>query len=626
MKNIIVELPGLARQAISEAVETAHSPRPRQPLPKPADIAAAFGGVDELEALAERGEGAEAGAILARSGAVAAQGLAETARDAAFVNADVYADTSAGLAGTSVSEQFQVVAGDEVIRYLHEAGPVATEVARYPSAPAVPARAGRKSAAAQYLSRVPAVSLFRDAPQAVGLLERLADAGLFDDLAVALPAGGAYLLNDGVERAYSGAVGNFDATQGDSANRPDLDASGGMVFNGTSDFLSISRLAIDEDAFSISLTFRADSYPETLHVMVARGNPQGTSLYGWALLISNQHRVRFQYRNAANALFSTPWVTVRLGAEYTVTLVYEGGVGARMYLNGSLAAVLETTDVIKPASTARDIQIGAASGLTNRYDGLIRDVLIWDRALTDQECRDLPAVLRLDADVPVPMQPLDFHLDGVLDTSRSPLWLPASARPALRPLGGAPVFDANGVFLDDGRALDYNLPRGLQTFGVGFTFYPDWDFGTATAPVSTPRFIELISPTIGTPDQSPRAYVRFNSAAIYINFEGYSPNPFAFYGRLGWKAGDRVECYILSEPGNLSLFIKNYRAAEGVKVDVISVVPPADFLAQRIVCGSPAVGLTAKSSYSRVRIDIPPYQMPDPNSYFGRPFRTSRCL
>lgn len=58
---------------------------------------------------------------------------AETARDAAFVNADVYDDTTAGLAGTSDGDQFQVVDGDEIIRYENDGG-AAVEVARYPSA------------------------------------------------------------------------------------------------------------------------------------------------------------------------------------------------------------------------------------------------------------------------------------------------------------------------------------------------------------------------------------------------------------------------------------------------------------------------------------------------------------
>src|SRR5690554_557129 len=47
---------------------------------------------------------------------------AEAAADAAFVNADVYADTAAGLAATSAGEQFQVVEGAEVVRYRNESG------------------------------------------------------------------------------------------------------------------------------------------------------------------------------------------------------------------------------------------------------------------------------------------------------------------------------------------------------------------------------------------------------------------------------------------------------------------------------------------------------------------------
>jgi len=79
-------------------------------------------------------EDAQAAAEAAEAGAQTAQTAAETARDAAFVNADVYADTTAGLAGTTLGDQFQVVSGDEIIRYSHDSGPTATEVARYFSA------------------------------------------------------------------------------------------------------------------------------------------------------------------------------------------------------------------------------------------------------------------------------------------------------------------------------------------------------------------------------------------------------------------------------------------------------------------------------------------------------------
>lgn len=71
------------------------------------------------------------------SDAVAAKNAAEAARDAAFVNANVYASTSAGLAAVADGVQFQVVSGDEIIRYVRTNSTTATEVARYPAASAV---------------------------------------------------------------------------------------------------------------------------------------------------------------------------------------------------------------------------------------------------------------------------------------------------------------------------------------------------------------------------------------------------------------------------------------------------------------------------------------------------------
>ena len=67
----------------------------------------------------------------AETNAEAAQISAETARDAAFVNANVYADTATGLAATSIGDQFQVVINNELIRYRHDSGPIATELVRF---------------------------------------------------------------------------------------------------------------------------------------------------------------------------------------------------------------------------------------------------------------------------------------------------------------------------------------------------------------------------------------------------------------------------------------------------------------------------------------------------------------
>ena len=66
--------------------------------------------------------------------ATTARIAAESARDAAFVAADIYPTVASGLAGVALNEQFMVVYGDEIVRYKEQAGPVATEVARYPAA------------------------------------------------------------------------------------------------------------------------------------------------------------------------------------------------------------------------------------------------------------------------------------------------------------------------------------------------------------------------------------------------------------------------------------------------------------------------------------------------------------
>ena len=59
---------------------------------------------------------------------------AEAARDIAFTNANVYANTTDGLAATALNGQFTVISStDEAVRYREDSGPVATEVARFPT-------------------------------------------------------------------------------------------------------------------------------------------------------------------------------------------------------------------------------------------------------------------------------------------------------------------------------------------------------------------------------------------------------------------------------------------------------------------------------------------------------------
>lgn len=88
--------------------------------------------------------------VVAKDAALSAKTAAEAARDAAFVNAAVYASTAAGLAAVADGVQFQVVSGNEIVRYVRTNVSTATEVARYPAAAMVAVLfgiAGSKAAA-----------------------------------------------------------------------------------------------------------------------------------------------------------------------------------------------------------------------------------------------------------------------------------------------------------------------------------------------------------------------------------------------------------------------------------------------------------------------------------------------
>jgi lysophospholipase L1-like esterase len=92
--------------------------------------------VVRVETARDGAEDAQAAAEAAQASALTAEAQAEAARDAAFVNANVYASTAAGLAAVALGGQFLVVSADglTIMRYRHDAGPVATLVASYASA------------------------------------------------------------------------------------------------------------------------------------------------------------------------------------------------------------------------------------------------------------------------------------------------------------------------------------------------------------------------------------------------------------------------------------------------------------------------------------------------------------
>lgn len=81
-------------------------------------------------ALSVDAQAAQAAAESAQAAAELAETNAEAARDAANTSGRVFADTTAGIAGTTSGQTFSVFSGDYIIQYRNDAG-VATEVGRF---------------------------------------------------------------------------------------------------------------------------------------------------------------------------------------------------------------------------------------------------------------------------------------------------------------------------------------------------------------------------------------------------------------------------------------------------------------------------------------------------------------
>ena len=86
-----------------------------------------------------------------RTGSELAATNAAAARDAAFVNANVFPDIATGRAAVADGQQFQVVTGTKIIRYRRDSSSTQTEVARYPSADPVLALLSKNNAFAEFV-------------------------------------------------------------------------------------------------------------------------------------------------------------------------------------------------------------------------------------------------------------------------------------------------------------------------------------------------------------------------------------------------------------------------------------------------------------------------------------------
>lgn len=233
---------------------------------------------------------------------------AEAARDAAFVNADVYADTAAGLAAVALGDQFQVVSGAEIIRYREDAGPVATEVARYPSANGVDTIAAREvgfiapPALSSALSRILKIELFRSVNGvAITLPSLLCVRECGRDLA----AGGRFRFRlasfDGVSTYTSVAneIGNGTYLAGAQSGLTWVGIQADGTSLGVPDNMTIGRVLIDfgsNDAFGTyvgTIAYAVGGITPSLQQSGARFENDVAEVTNETLALSKDYRLPF---------------------------------------------------------------------------------------------------------------------------------------------------------------------------------------------------------------------------------------------------------------------------------------------------------------------------------------------
>jgi hypothetical protein len=194
----------------------------------------------------------------------------------------------------------------------------------------------------------------------------------------------AYALNDGAGTSASDKTGNGNT--GTLINGPAWVAAKygtGVKFDGIDDaitvpngnFLALGSTGTIEAWVTVSQLNR-------WHSIVAKGNANNDALHNYALEINNANRFICILGNgsAARTLLST--TSVVTGQYYHVACVWNG-TNLQLYVNGTLNASVAQS--MTPAANTAPLYLGQFGGNVDRISGVIDEVRIYNRSLTQTE-------------------------------------------------------------------------------------------------------------------------------------------------------------------------------------------------------------------------------------------------
>ena len=212
-------------------------------------------------------------------------------------------------------------------------------------------------------------------------------------------------LNSGLV-AYYPFVGNADDASGNGNNGVVYDATlttnrfgdanSAYDFNGSSSFIDIpqsSGLNNLTTNFTLSAwIYQRDAIPDGYRIIdkCSVGVPDGWTFDTYGFGYSTGHRLRLQAANPNNA-YNVAGATDYALLQWHHVVATVSGTTGKVYLDGNLDG---TGDVGNIPVNALDVFIGHAhprngSGFLEWFDGIIDDVRIYDRSLSDSEVQQL---------------------------------------------------------------------------------------------------------------------------------------------------------------------------------------------------------------------------------------------
>lgn len=193
-------------------------------------------------------------------------------------------------------------------------------------------------------------------------------------------------LTTNITHYYSYDSGATDAVGGNNgtvsgATNTAAKLSNGYSFNGSSNYINHSTTGIvstGASAKSIALWIKATNFSGTRRIFTTGG---ASSTQGFTIMqYSGTSKIYFTDEGVAY----TGTTTLSNDTWYHVAVTYDG-TNIRFYLNGSL----ESTSARTLATTATETNIGRSSGGSEFFLGLIDELGIWDKMLTNAEVLEL---------------------------------------------------------------------------------------------------------------------------------------------------------------------------------------------------------------------------------------------